>query len=288
VKFALAQKSRRLYTEPMKTRAAVAAALCALLFLTGCIDTTTKITVKPDGSGTIEKTLILSRHLAELMISMGTKGDAATIEQGMLNEKSLRDGAARMGSGVSFVSAKKITADKGNGWNAVYSFTDISKLRINQNPAADLTLPGTTAAAAAAAASADSDNFRFTFVKGSSATLTVAFPKPDQSAKPAGGPPAGAGNNQKLMDQMKQLYSDLRIVLTIEVGGTITQTNAAYVSGSTVTLLDMDFAKIIGDDATFKKLTTSQNQSMPQLRATVKSVPGVKIETQDPVSITFK
>jgi hypothetical protein len=272
----------------MKTRATVAAALCALLVLTGCIDTTTKITVKPDGSGTIEKTLILSRHLAELMISMGTKGDAASIEQGMLNADTLKAGAVRMGTGVSFVSAKKITADKGNGWDAVYSFTDISKVRINQNPAADLTLPGTTAAASAAAAASDSDNFRFTFVTGSPATLTVAFPKPAQNAKPAAGPPAGSADNQKLMDQMKQLYSDMRIVLTIEVGGTITQTNAAYVSGSTVTLLDMDFAKIVGDDATFKKLTASQNQSMDQVRAAVKAVPGVKIETQDPVSIKFR
>jgi hypothetical protein len=271
----------------MKTRSAVAAALCALLVLAGCIDTTTKITVKPDGSGMIEKTLILSRHLAELMISMGTKGDAASIEQGMLNEKSLKDGAARMGTGVSFVLARKITVDKGNGWNAVYSFTDIGKVRINQNPAADLTLPGTTAAASAAAAASDTDNFRFTFVKGSPATLTVAFPKPDQNAKP-GSPPPGAADNQKLMDQMKQLYADMRIVLTIEVAGTITQTNAAYVSGPTVTLLDMDFAKIIGDDVTFKKLSASQGQSMDQVRATVKAVPGVKIETQDPVSIKFK
>jgi hypothetical protein len=269
----------------MKTR--LLAALAVLLALTGCIDTTTTISVKPDGSGTIEKTIVLSRHLAELMISMGTKGDAASIEQGMLNESTLKAAAARMGSGVTFVSARKTSSDKGNGWEAVYSFKDITAVRLNQNPASDLTMPG-AAAAANAIANSVKDSFSFGFTKGSPAMLTIAFPKPDQTAKPAGGPPAGAASNEKMVQTMRQLYADMRIVLAVQVDGTITKTNAHWVSGATVTILDMDFAKIMSDDATFKKLTSSQGQSMEEVRATVKSLPGIRIESQDPVSISFR
>jgi hypothetical protein len=270
----------------MKRRLPLAAALAALVLLLGCIDTTTTITVKADGSGTIEKTIIISRHLAELMISMGSKGDPAAIEQGMLNENTLKAGAARMGSGVSFVSAQKFKADKGNGCKALYSFKDIGKVKVSQNPTMDLTIPGTTASATAAAA--DKESFTFTFSKGSPATLTVAFPKTDQAAGSTGGPPAGAADNEKLMQSMRQLYSDMRIVLAIEVGGTITQTNAAWVSGSTVTLLDMDFAKILADDAAFKKLTGLRDKSMAEVQAMARAMPGAKIETQDPVSIRFR
>jgi len=270
----------------MKMRRILAAVLGAFLLLSGCIDTNTKVTLKSDGSGTIEKTIILSRHLAELMISIGTKGDAASIEKGMLNEDTLKAGAARMGTGVSFVSARKVSADKGNGWKALYSFKDISKVKISQNPAVDLTIPG--AATNAAAAATDKESLSFTFARGTSATFTVAFPKPDQAARPASGAPTAGADNEKLLAQMRQLYSDMRIVLTIDVDGTILQTNAAYVSGSTVTLLDMDFSKILADDATYRKLTAAQGKSMTEVREMVKAVPGVKIETQDPVSIKFK
>jgi hypothetical protein len=257
--------------------------LCAVLALAGCIDTTTKIVVKTDGSGTIEKTIFLSKHLAELMISMGNKSDPATIEQGMLNEKTLKAGAARMGSGVTFVSAQKVTGPKGNGWTALYSFKDITAVKLSQNPAVDLTIPG---AATTNAAPTDKESFTFTFTKGVPATLGVAFPKPDPNAKPAGKPPATT--DEKMVQSIKALYADMRIVLVVEVGGTVTKTNASYASGADITLLDMDFAKIISDDATYKKLSSMQNQSMTEVRKTVKAVPGILIEDHDPVTISFQ
>jgi hypothetical protein len=80
----------------------------------------------------------------------------------------------------------------------------------------------------------------------------------------------------------------MRIVLAIAVQGTITETNAAYASGSLVTLLDMDFATILADEATVKKLAGSQSQSMTATKAMVQSLPGVRIDTQERISIKFK
>lgn len=271
----------------MKPRTGWLGALCALLVLTGCIDTSTKVTVKPDGSGVIEKTIVLSKHLAELMISMGNKSDAATIEQGILNEKGLKADAAQMGADVSFVWAQKITLDKGNGYQVKYAFKDISKVKLNQSPAAGLTFPSSGGAGGSGSSGAPTEFMTFAFSKGPPATLTIIAPKVTQTpAKPA--PQASSADTDKMMATLKPLYSDMRIVLVVEVQGTITKTNAAYASGSSVTLVDMDFAKILADDATFKKLTSTQTQSISELKNMVKSVPGVRIDTQDSVSITFK
>ncbi len=268
----------------MKSRLAWLAAVCTLLVLTGCIDTNTKISVKPDGSGTIERTIVLSKHFAEFMASMGNKDSPAKIESGMLNEKGLKDEAGRMGPGVSFVSAQKMSTEKGNGYNVLYTFKDIGKLKLSQNPAAGLTMPSS---GGSSSASDPTETLTFTFVPGSPATLTVIAPKPAQTKKPAA-PPASGADADKMMAQMRQLYSDMHVVLTIEVQGTITSTNAAYANGSTVTLVDMDFAKILADDATFKKLSSSQSSSLTEVQALVKAVPGVKIDTQDSVKISFK
>ena len=268
----------------MKRLVAICIGVVALGALMGCVDVNTKVTVKPDGSGIIDKTIVLSKHFAELIISMGQKGDAASIESGMLNENGLKAAAARMGSGVSFVSAQKITTSKGNGYKVQYTFTDISKVKLDQNPVADLTMP---AGQGGSVTTSGTQNTTFTFTKGTPATLTVIAPKP-ATTKPSAAPQASSADTDKMMQQMKPLYSDMHIVLTVAVQGTITATNAAYVSGPVVTLIDMDFATILADDATAKKLAASQSQSMAETQALVKSVPGVKIDTQDAVSIKFK
>jgi len=263
-----------------------AAAVCALLALSGCIDSSTKITVKPDGSGTVEKTIVLSRHLAELMKQMGNTSDAATIERGMLNEAGLKAGASQMGAEVSFVSAEKVTSPKGNGYKVLYRFKDIAKVKLNQNPAADLTMPST---GAAGAADSTQEYLTFKFVKGTPAVLTIVAPKIKASgSSQAAAPAASSADTDKMMASFKPLYSDMRIALSVEVEGKITQTNAAYASGSTVTLLDMDFAKILADDAMLKKLSGGQSKSMTEVKDMVKSLPGVVIDTQDAVSISFR
>jgi len=268
----------------MKKLVVCCIAAIAVSALLGCVDVNTKVTVKTDGSGTIEKTIVLSKHLAELMISLGQKGDAASIESGMLNENGLKAAAARMGSGVTFVSAEKISTSKGNGFKVQYAFTDISKLKLDQNPAADLTM---AAGQGGSSSSATSSNTTFTFTKGTPATLTVIAPK-QPATKQSAAPAASSADADKMMQQMKPLYSDMHIVLTVAVQGTITTTNAAYVSGPVVTLIDMDFGAILADDATAKKLASSQSQSLSDVQALVKAVPGVKIDTQDSVSIKFK
>ncbi len=268
----------------MKSRLAFIAAACALLVLTGCIDTNTKITVKPDGSGTIERTIVLSKHFAEFMASMGNKDSPEKIESGMLNEKGLKDEASRMGSGVTFVSAQKITTDKGNGYKVVYAFKDIGKLKLSQSPSAGLSAPS---GGSSTTDTAPAENITFTFAPGSPATLTIASPKPTPASRPAASA-ASSADQDKMMAQLRPLYADMHIVLTIVVQGQITNTNAAYVDGSTVTLVDMDFAKILADDATFKKLSSSQTQSMTDIQKMVKAIPGVKIDNQDKVTISFK
>ena len=259
------------------------AVACALALLCGCVDTTTNITIKPDGSGTIDKTIVLSKHLAEFVLKSGMSGDAASVERSMLNENQLKGAAGQMGPGVSCVSVEKITAEKGNGYHAVYAFKDISKVKINTNPASDLNMP------AGGAAAAPVQYLTFKFAAGTPATLTVVAPKPPADAKPpAPAKQMSQADADKMFATMKPLYSDLRILFTITVAGKIASTNAAYADGSTITLTDMDFGKILADDATVKKLRAGQNQSLDQVKDIVKGVPGVKLETQDTVTVRFE
>jgi hypothetical protein len=273
-----------IYTVGMKSKFGCAVALCALIAFTGCVDDATKITVNTDGSGMIEKTIILSKHLVEFIQSSGMmQGTPAQMEASILNENSLRGGAAQMGQDVSFVSAVKITTVKGNGYQVAYTFKDVNKLKLNQSPSADMNIP-----AAGAAQQSAPEYITFKFVKGPPAFLTVILPKPGTAAQQQAQKPYSQQDLDEMMKTMRPLYMDLRIVFSVAVQGTVTETNASYVAGSTVTVVDMDFSKILADDANFKKLASMQTQSISEVQRMVKAMPGVKLDTHESINIKFQ
>jgi hypothetical protein len=267
----------------MKSRLFIAAALCAAIVLMGCVDDSTVITVNPDGSGTIEKTIIVSKNLVKFIMDSGmAQGNEATVEKNLLNENSLKLQAGKMGQDVSFVSAQKISADKGNGYKAVYSFKDISKVKLEMSPAGDIAMQNPSGTQSAP------EYITFAFAKGAPASLTIASPKPKAAAAQQQQQQYTQKELDDFMTTMRPLYADLRIQMSITVKGKIAETNATYVSGSTVTLADLDFSKILADDAAFKKLASSQTQSVSEAMAMVKAVPGVKLETKDSVTVKFQ
>lgn len=271
-----------------KHAAAVVLAAVLSLALAGCLDTSVKVVVKPDGSGTVEKTIIVSKVLVEFMQGMGSGGDSAAVEKSLLDEKSLKAQAAGMGSGVTFQSAVKVSTDKGNGFKAVYAFKDVSKLKIDQNPTKDLNLP---MEAGGQSAVAPQEFVTFGFAKGSPAVLTVSLPRSakETAAKAkAKASQAGGAEAQQMMEAFKPLYENLRIAISVEVQGRIVETDAAHVKGSVITLMDLDFGKVLADEAMFKKLSASQQSTVGDTMELLKNFPGVTFEPSETVKVRFQ
>jgi hypothetical protein len=193
---------------------------------------------------------------------------------------------------VTFVSAQKVTTAKGDGYKATYSFKDITKVKLDQNPAGDVAVPSAGGPSGGAQASSP-ELVTFLFTKGSPATLTIVSPKVQPAAANAKSAQAqtsaeDAKQAEQMMQALKPLYADLRIAVSVEVVGKITDTNAAYVDGSVVTLMDMDFGKILSDETAFKKLASSQTQSVREVQELVKAMPGVRLDTQESIKISFR
>ena len=88
--------------------------------------------MKPDGSGTIEQTLLM--NTAALKGMLGGLGGTQQ-SSGGINEDELRKAAARLGEGVTYVSSEPLKADDGfEGAKVIYAFTDINKVRVDQDP----------------------------------------------------------------------------------------------------------------------------------------------------------
>lgn len=112
-----------------------------MLALAGCISSTTLITVRPDASGTIEQiTTMNPERLARLtqMIAGFQKqaGAEKSTPVDLFSESGARGLAAKMGEGVTYISSQKIRTKDAEGIKALYAFSDITKIRINQKPSA--------------------------------------------------------------------------------------------------------------------------------------------------------
>jgi len=282
----------------------VAILIMAVCVFSGCIQDTMSINVKPDGSGTIEETVLVGNGFLEMMQGMSksmteegkdspasgdVKKDQAkdqTIVTEMM-EKAKND-AKNFGDRVRFVSAKPAKTLTASGYTAVYSFDDINGVMLDQNPGKKTPSKDRNRGDDSKGASED-DMIKFVFTKGSPAKLAVHMPPPRPAArdeKTVDKQPAADDPNA--IEMIKTIFKEMRVSIVLTMEGDIVKSNATYRSGRTVTLVDMDFGKLISDPELLKKINKEQPQSVEEMKKMVKGIEGLKMEFTNPVIIDFK
>jgi len=277
-------------------RALVRVLLAALAAaaLSGCFQSFVLLKVNKDGSGTLEETMLLTEAFSQLIATFSAQQPPTEGEQADdVDEAQLQEAARAMGEGVRLVSAEPVKNEKGAGYRAVFSFPDVNKIRVSQRPSAGMpAAPGAQSEAAEQEESVD-QWLHFRFQKGATSALEVVFPQAEQGdeAPEEEVPEEQAGEEQgespEMMEMMRQLYSDMRIRIVVEVGGRITDTNARYVEGSRVTLLDADFGRLLEDEARFEQLLNANPKSIEELDELIGGNPALRVETQPLVTVRF-
>jgi hypothetical protein len=280
----------------MKFPRTFALALLALSCFSGCLQQEKIIKLKADGSGTIEETMVLNKEVIAQMKQMTQgfgallqgkdKGGGAETPFQVMDEKKLREAAEGMGEGVTFVSSKPLTTPTGEGFTAIYAFTDINKVKIDQNPGENL--PGAGSSLMKMGNKTKKEPVKFEFVKGAPASLTVKLPQPKQGDLPKERPQLPQGGADMAAMMMQQMFKGMKVSMAVEVAGRIVQTNAEYKDTSRVTLMEMDFDKVLANPEKFKALTQAQPKTIEEAKALVKGTDGIKAETQPVVTIKFQ
>jgi len=80
---------------------------------------------------------------------------------------------------------------------------------------------------------------------------------------------------------MKMMMKGLYVDVTLNVNGRIVKTNAPYVDGSRVTLMQLDFDKLLADDAALLKLSSAKDIK------SLAGVPGLKVVAEPKVTVEF-
>ena len=254
----------------------ILALLLSTLSLTACLNSNVLVRVKPDGSGTVEQTTLV--NMAALKGVMGAQGGPSGP---MMNKEDLERTAARMGEGVRLVSSEPVKGDAGwEGVKATFAFDDINKVQVNQGPS----MSGGTGSRARSAEPTSDDPVRFDLTRrGGTSTLSINFidrpigDKPATSSQPSEMPDL---TNPMIMNMIKSMFNGFKVNIALEVAGTIVKTNADYVEGPRITLLEMDVASLLADEAKLKALQgkLGPGMSLSEVKPYLKDIKGIKID----------
>jgi hypothetical protein len=253
--------------------------LLAVVVCSACFKSTTTITVKQDGSGVIDQEVGASAQTMAMLRNFspagGDKKPGGDVQ--MFGPEQAQAAASAMG--VRFVSGEPFKTAEVEGYRAHFAFDDVTKVRLNVNQKP----PGPAAAEAEKPAEPP---FTFEFAKRAGASvLTIKIPE----QKP-GAPgmlsqlPGGGGSPQENTQALSMILPMLRglfIDVSLVVDGRVIKTNAPYVSGSQITMLQFDFDKVTATEGALQKL---QQNTDPKL---LKDIPGIRMLTDPVVTIEF-
>jgi len=275
-----------------------------LILVAGCYQVKLLVKLNPNGSGTIEEEFLMSKSTMEEMGAMmgqmmgGMMGDETAEPEvsktddpyGMFDEAKLKELAAKIGEGVTYVSGNRIQTEQFDGYKAVYSFTDINKLKVNQNFSEKMP---SQFSSMSESEEPEEENVTFNFTKGTPAQLVIRQPEnmydeEEKSSLEEVEEQPESTQSDMMMPFMQNLFKDMKITMEIEVQGKIVQTNASYQEGSRITLMDLDFGKLFEAPGGFEKFSQSQPNNMEDAKQMLKDLPGVKVELNKEIVIRFQ
>ena len=253
----------------------VGAVITLAFAASACINSAALIKIKPDGSGTVEQTMLInSQALKGIMGGLDPQGQMKQ-SGGVLNEAEFKRTAERMG--VRTVSLTPIKDGAFEGAKAVFAFDDITKVRIDQDPQ----MAG-SGGFGKPAGSGSPIRFDLTREGGTSRlTITVDDKMASDAANKSGVtmPATPPTLDPAMMGMIKQMFQGFKVAIDLEVEGKIVKTNADYVNGSRITLLELDVERLMSDEAALKSLQSKLGPglSIADVRPLLKNVKGVKI-----------
>ncbi len=267
----------------------VAGFVVLLFALAGCLEVSTIVSVKPDGTGTITDRTLMSKASIGQMSALtegGNKGQAGQMPDKAVLEKKSQE----IGEGVRFVSVRPVVTKTHEGYEALYAFRDINMLQLNRNPDT-----GTSADSASGEQTSKKKKqyVRFILKKGSPSRLIIVLDQEKEaglSGSPAAAKPRQNPEQLKMAAGiMKQFLKGMRVFMAVDINGSILSTNAMHRKEKRITLMDVDFDKLLGNPKQFASFAAlGSDPSSVEAQKIMKKIPGIKLETQKEVDVSFQ
>jgi hypothetical protein len=256
------------------------------VLLAGCLQVETNVVVKKDGSGTITEKVLMSKTFVSMMreFAQSFQDSTSTEEFNLFSEDEIKGNAKSYGENIKYVSHKFINDENWEGYNAVFSFDDVAKIKLSPDPDNKVEI------GMAEESPEEEDYYFFSFVKGDTPELIID--RPEIELNPESENEIETGEEDQNVedggDEYLQLMEGMKINISVEVEGKIVNTNASYVEDSKITLMHMDLGEMMKNKDEFKKFKNKEPKNIDEMKEFLEKFPGMKLEIQKPVTIKFQ
>jgi hypothetical protein len=241
---------------------------------------TSVITANKDGSAIVEETVLVSAQMKAMMSAAAASGG----EQGGPNMKDLLPDQAKaearakkLGDGVTVKSREEVkTPDGKEGVKVTYAVPKIANLKYE--PFNSDSKEG-------------KDSKPITFKLDGSKLSVNLPPDNNKDEKPAEKPKVPKEQMQAQLAMMKPMFAGMRVNFQIKGANGIAGSDASHLKDGAVTIMDIQFDKIMENQDTFMKVMESaDDKSMTPAKVAqqFKDVDGLKIEGKEAISIDLK
>lgn len=256
----------------------------AALSFNSCIDGNAVITITPTGSGTLAASVKVTPTALAFMKKQNQGADPM---ENLPKEEDLREGAKKMGEGVTLTKCDPIKdGTEIVGYNIEYAFTDIRKLNLG--------------------APDQEKKVKLDFTPGKSAKLALEFDTPKEAAPAVKAPekaaPAPANDPQAAMEQqmmlamVKQIAAGAKVKVIVKAGSKITKTTATHVKGNEITIVDINLDEVMTDPGFvdfLKGMQTMEEGVDPSVAIMgklekLKTMKGIKAETNPKFEVSYE
>jgi hypothetical protein len=277
----------------MKTKLLLLASAISALLLPSCFQHETTITLNKDGSGTLVEESRLGAQMLAMMSQMaegfggGDGGEKAGDPlKEMFSEDKAKARAAELGEGVTYEKSEPVEANGSKGAKVTYRFKDINTLKVRSGDGMKSMSPGPAATELDAAAKKE-EPVTFAYQDGK---LTIKLPQPEKDGEKPAGEAAEKPDmeNPQAMEMMKQMFADMKMGIKLVIAPGIAETTATHKEGDTITLMEMDFGKLIEKPENLKKMAAMDEKDPTAAMEALKGVEGVKFEAKPEITVTLK
>lgn len=265
--------------------------ICLLVLLatlmSGCLKTFTNVHVRRDGSAVLRDSIYLMESIRD---SGPPSADSLALLRQKLDSMALKY-AAELGPNVTVRSTTIVNEANPTGWVTEYNIPSINDLTLGRNRTMKMIGGEAMAGMQDQQEQPVEEPMHFSYSNG---VLEISNPPAPAGTAPAELPKPQSKEEIKMaIDMMQTFMSGLRVALTVSVDPPLVSTNAQFVKGSTITIMDVDFDKLMNVWRKNPKLYRSMQGKHPGdpagLQRALKTLPKgtLKYETREKIVVKF-
>ena len=259
--------------------------LLAIGSLTSCFQSEITLRLNKDGSGTLTEENSFGQQAVEMLAQFSQLGGAGAKDPlaDLVSAEKAQARAAKLGEGVTVEKTEAISKNGGKGGRTTYRFADINKLKFSGDDATKGALPEMPGQPKPEMKETEPITFKYAGDK-----LTIFMPEPPKAEQPAEEAPAPPEVGAAEEAQMKQMFAGMKVSIKVIIEPGIGSSNATHVEGNTITLMEMDFGKIMEKPGALQKMMSMGKGDPGAAMEKMKQLDGVKVEAKREIEVTVK